>query len=192
MKSEKLTTKDIITVVLLALVNIIIFGFGTFFYLAPIAILMMPVFYSLTQGIVFFMLGTKVRKKGAILIYCIIMGVIGFNIPYILMHILAGVLAEVILAKWGYGETKALTVSYVILQFLACLGSTIYPYAIVLQATLNGIEGNGDLGVNIEAAGNMLRSWFMVAFIVIVIISAWIGALIGKKIMRKHLVNSKK
>ena len=189
MKSTKLTTKDIITVVLLALVNTIIFGFGTFFYLAPVAILMMPVFYSLTQGIVFFMLGTKVRKKGAVFIYCVIMGVIGFNIPYIFMHLLAGVVAEILLARWGYGETKALTASYVILQFLACIGSTIYPYAIVLQATLQGIEGNGDLGINIEAAGAMLRSWFMVAFIVIVLVSAWIGALIGKKIMKKHLVN---
>ena len=187
MKSSKLTTKDIITVVLLALVNTIIFGLGTFFYLAPVLILMMPVFYSLFQGIVFFMLGTKVQKKGAILLYCIIMGVIGFNIPYILMHVIAGIIAEALLAKTGYGSQKGLTASYVILQMLACVGSTIYPYAIVLKATLNGIEGNGDLGINIEAAGNMLRSWFMIVFIAIVLASAFVGAALGKKVTKKHL-----
>ena len=187
MQSSKLKTKDIITVVLLALVNTIIFGLGTFFYLAPVLILMMPVFYSLFQGIVFFMLGLKVQKKGAILLYSIIMGVIGFNPVYILMHVIAGIIAEIIMSKIGYGNLKGLTISYIILQMLACIGSTIYPYAIVLNATLNGIEGNGNLGVNIEATGNMLRSWFMIVFIIIVFASAWIGAFLGKKIVKKHL-----
>lgn len=187
MQSSKLKTKDIITVVLLALVNTIIFGLGTFFYLAPVLILMMPVFYSLFQGIVFFMLGLKVQKKGAILLYSIIMGVIGFNPVYILMHVIAGIIAEIIMSKIGYGNLKGLTISYIILQMLACIGSTIYPYAIVLNSTLNGIEGNGNLGVNIEAAGNMLRSWFMIVFIIIVFASAWIGAFLGKKIVKKHL-----
>ena len=187
MKSKKLTTKDIITVVLMSLVNTIIFGLGTFFYLTPITILLMPVFYALFQGIVFFMLGVKVRKKGAILLYCVIMGVIGFNLPYIIMHIVAGLLAEYILSKYGYGEPKGLTLSYIILQLLACVGSTIYPYAIVLSATLSGIEGNGDLGVNIEAAGSMLQSWVIVVFIAVVALSAWLGAMLGKKMVKKHL-----
>ena len=187
MNTEKMTTKNIITVVLLALVNVIIFGFGTFFYLTPITVLLMPVFYALFQGIVFFMLGTKVPKKGAIFLYCVIMGVIGFNIPYILMHLLAGLFAEWYLKKVGYGSMKGLTVSYIVLQLLAAVGSTIYPYAIVLNATLADIQDGGDLAVNIEAAGNMIRSWGMLVLVAGVILSAWIGALLGKKIVKKHL-----
>ena len=137
MHTAKMKTKDIITVVLLSLVNIVIFGFGTFFYLSPITILLMPVFYSLFQGIVFFMLGVKVPKKGAIFLYCVIQGVIGFNIPYILMFLLAGVFCELLLSRMGYASVKGLTISYILMQLLACVGSTIYPYAITLQTTLS-------------------------------------------------------
>ena len=187
--NSKLTTKDIITVVLLALVNIIIFGFGTFFYLTPITVLLMPVFYALFQGIVYFMLGVKVPKKGAVLLYAVIMGVIGFNIPYILMHLLAGIAAEWILKRQGYGQAKPLTLSYILLQLLACVGSTIYPYAIVLESTLSNIQGGGDLGVNIRAAGEMIQSWGMLVLMALVALCAWIGALLGQKIVKKHLVS---
>lgn len=189
MTNNKLKTKDILSVVLLSLVNIVIFGFGTFFYLTPITILLMPVFYSLFQGIVFFMLGVKVPKKGVILLYCVIQGVIGFNIPYILMFLLAGVLSEIILAKVGYASVKGLTVSYILMQLLACVGSTIYPYAITLEATLNHMSSStGDLHIYIEEAGHMIQSWGSLVLVAVVILSAWVGALLGKRVSRKHLM----
>ena len=189
MTNNKLKTKDILSVVLLSLVNIVIFGFGTFFYLTPITILLMPVFYSLFQGIVFFMLGVKVPKKGAILLYCVIQGVVGFNIPYILMFVLAGVLSEVILAKVGYASVKGLTVSYILMQLLACVGSTIYPYAITLETTLSHMSSStGDLHIYIEEAGHMIQSWGSLVLVAVVILSAWVGALLGKRVSRKHLM----
>ena len=187
MHSNKLKTKDLVTIVLMSLLNIVIFGFGSFLYLTPITILLMPVFYSLLQGIVFFLLGVKVQKKGAILLYCIIQGVIGFNIPYILMFVLAGFLGEWFLQKLGYGTSKALTLSYVVMQVLACFGSTIYPYAITLQTTLANMHDTGDLGVHIQAAGAMIQSWGSVVLVLVVIVSALLGALLGKVIVRKHL-----
>ncbi len=65
--TKKLKVKDIITVVLLSLINVVIFFAGSFLYSTPITILLMPVVYSLVEGIVFFMIGVKVRKRGAIL-----------------------------------------------------------------------------------------------------------------------------
>ena len=191
--NNKLKTKDIITIVLLSLINIVIFGFGTFFYLNPVTILLMPVFYSLFQGIVFFMLGVKVQKKGAILIYCIIQGVIGFNIPYILMFILAGIIGEAILAKTGYANPKGLTLSYVIMQLLASIGSTIYPYAITLNATLNNMsENTGNLNVYIEQAGHMIQSWGCLVLIIGIILSALLGAFWGNKVMQRHILKAQR
>ena len=189
MHTGKLKTKDVITVVLLSLVNIVIFGFGTFFYLSPITILLMPVFYSLLQGIVFFMLGVKVPKKGAIFLYCVIQGVIGFNIPYILMFLLAGVLCELLLSRTGYASVKGLTISYILMQLLACVGSTIYPYAITLQATLDRMSSStGDLHIYVEKAGHMIQSWGCLVLIAVVILTAWIGALLGRQVSKKHLM----
>ena len=187
MNTEKLKTKDIITVVLMSLINIVIFSLGTFLYLTPVTILLMPVFYSLLQGIVFYMIGVRVKKKGAVFLYCVIQGVIGFNIPYILMFLIAGIAGEILLSKKGYGNPAAIGISYVIMQVLASVGSTVYPYGIVLDATLENMGNSaGDLGVNVRAAGEMISSWGMAVLLIVVFASAVIGAFAGYKVMKKH------
>ena len=187
----KLRTKDIITIVLLSLVNIVIFGFGSFFYLTPITILLMPVFYSLFQGIVYVMLGVKVPKKFTMLIYCIIQGIIGFNLVYILCFVAAGILAELILHKTGYGSARGLTISYIVMQLLACFGSTIYPYALTLETTLErNMASAGDLVVFVEQAGHMIQSWGMLVLIAVTLLAAWLGALLGRQVVKKHLLRA--
>ena len=70
--SNKLKVKDIITVVLLALINVVIFFASSLLYATPITIILMPVFFALLEGIVYFIIGTKVQKPGAILIYSVV------------------------------------------------------------------------------------------------------------------------
>ena len=59
---NKLKVKDIITVVLLALINVVIFFASSVLYATPITIILMPVFFALLEGIVYFIIGTKVKK----------------------------------------------------------------------------------------------------------------------------------
>ena len=187
-RKDKLKIKDVITVVLLALINIVIFGLSTFLYLTPITILLMPVFFGLTEGIVFFIIGTKVKKRGAIIIYCIVRGILGVYIPYVVLYLLSGVIAEILLWKMGYGSAKGLTLSYVILQVLAGLGSTIIPFTIAFQSQLkmmgDTVGGRTD---NIIAAHNMIKGWGWIILVIVIIGVSFLGALIGKKIVKKHL-----
>ena len=50
---NKLKVKDIITVVLLALINVVIFFASSVLYATPITIILMPVFFALLEGIVY-------------------------------------------------------------------------------------------------------------------------------------------
>ena len=87
----------------------------------------------------------------------------------------------------GYGNAKALTVSYVINQVLAAFGSTIIPYAhraAKAMADQMVTDGRQDA---ILAASQMLQSWVSVALVAGVIVAAFIGAAIGKGIVKKHL-----
>ena len=179
--ANKLKIKDIITVVLLALINVVIFFASSILYATPITIILMPVFFALLEGIVYFIIGTKVKKPGAILIY-----IMGGYLPYIILFILSGVIAELLLRKMGYGNAKALTVSYVINQVLAAFGSTIIPYAIAAKAMADQMVTDGRQDA-ILAASQMLQSWVSVALVVGVIVAAFIGAMIGKRIVKKHL-----
>ena len=123
--ANKLKIKDIITVVLLALINVVIFFASSVLYATPITIILMPVFFALLEGIVYFIIGTKVKKPGAILIYSIVRAIMGGYLPYIILFILSGVIAELLLWKMGYGNAKALTISYIINQVLAAFGKGI-------------------------------------------------------------------
>lgn len=184
--TNKLKVKDIITVVLLALINVVIFFASSLLYATPVTIILMPVFLALLEGVIYFMIGTKVKKPGAILIYSIVRAIMGGYLPYILLFILSGLIAELILWKMGYGNAKALTISYVINQLLAAFGSTIIPYGIAAKAMADQMVTDGRQG-NILAASNILQSWWSVALAVGVVIAAFIGATIGKRIVRKHL-----
>ncbi len=118
----------------------VLFFASSVLYATPITIILMPIF-ALLEGIVYFIIGTKVKKPGAILIYSIVRAIMGGYLPYIILFILSGVIAELLLWKMGYGNAKALTVSYVINQVLAAFGSTIIPYAIRSQG-YGGSDGH--------------------------------------------------
>lgn len=184
--TNKLKVKDIITVVLLALINVVVFFASSLLYATPVTIILMPVFFALLEGVVYFIIGTKVKKPGAILIYSIVRAIMGGYLPYILMFILSGLIAELLLWKMGYGNSKALTISYVINQLLAAFGSTIIPYGIAAKAMADQMVTDGRQD-NILAASNILQSWWSVALAVGVIVAALIGAAIGKRIVKKHL-----
>ena len=184
--TNKLKIKDIITVVLLSLINVVIFFASTLLYISPITIILMPVFFSLLEGVVYFIIGTKVKKPGAIFIYSIVRAIMGGYLPYILLFILSGVIAELILWKTSYGNGKALTVSYIINQVFAAFGSTIIPYAIAAKAMADQAVSDGRQD-NILAASEILRSWWSVALVAGVIVAAFIGAMIGRRIVKKHL-----
>lgn len=184
--TNKLKVKDIITVVLLALINVVIFFASSLLYATPVTIILMPVFFALLEGVIYFMIGTKVKKPGAILIYSIVRAIMGGYLPYIILFILSGVIAELLLWKLGYGNGKALTISYIINQVLAALGSTVIPYGIAAKAMADQMVTDGRQG-NILAASEILQSWVSVALLVGVVVAAIIGATIGKRIVKKHL-----
>lgn len=187
MHKNKLKAKDIITVTLLSLCNILIFSIGTFMYATPITILLTPVLYSLLQGIVFYVIGVKVKKRGAFFLYSLIQGGIAFYPPYILMFVISGLIAESLLYKKGYGNLKVIGVSYVIQQTLASIGSVIYPYTIALNKTIGAMKQK-ELASNIIAAGKMISSWGTLILLALVIVSAIAGAYIGSKVVRKHIL----
>ena len=184
--NKKLKVKDIFTVVLLALINVVIFFASSFLYATPVTIVMMPVFFSLLEGIVFFIIGTRVRKPGAMMVYAIVRGILGGYLPYVLLYFLSGIASELILRKSGYGSAKGLTISYIICQLFAALGSTIYPYVIAAKSMADMAVTDGRQG-NIDAASRMLLSGGWIALLAGIIVSAFIGAMIGKRVVKKHL-----
>ena len=192
MEANKLKTKDIITVVLLSLINIVIFMSGTFLYATPITLLLMPIYYALLEGMVVFTIGVKVRKRGAMLIYCAIQGVIGFYLPYTFTYIFMGIISEVILSKTGYDNTKGLTASYSLQQVGLCFGSTIYPYVFAIKETMEmmSVKESANLKYIMTHAGQSIMNWGWIVLLIATAIVAYIGSLLGKRVVRKHILKA--
>lgn len=184
--NKKLKVKDIFTVVLLALINVVIFFASSLLYATPVTIMLMPVFFSLLEGIVFFIIGTRVRKPGAMMLYAVVRGILGGYLPYVLLYFLSGIVSELILRKFGYGSAKGLTISYILCQLCAALGSTIYPYVIAAKSMADMAVTDGRQE-NIDAASRMLLSGGWIALLAGVVITAFFGAMIGKRVVKKHL-----
>lgn len=191
MNTSRLKIKDIITVTLLSLINVVIFFISSFLYVLPITIVLMPIFFSLLEGVVYFIIGTKIKKPGAMMIYSFVRGILGGYLPYIGLYLLSGVIAEIIMRKAGYGNIKGLTACYVITQLLAGFGSTIIPYAIAAQSMAENSVSDGRQDA-ILAASEMLVSWGAPVLVAGIIITAFVGALIGAKIVKKHIAADNK
>ncbi len=193
MNNQKLKIKDIFTITLLTLINVILFMAGSFLYINPITILAMPVIFALLEGIVFYVIAIKVPKKGAFLIYCTIRGIMGFYLPYIILYILAGVIAELIMAKFRYGNSKGMCISYIITEVLGAIGGTVYPYVIAYKSFFADAETMAAQGANqnILTAANMIQSWRCLVLLLAVAIAAFIGSLIAKSILKKHFLEEK-
>ncbi len=189
MNSQKLKTKDIITITLLTLINVVIFYSTSILYLGALTVALMPIVLALANSIVFFILGAKVQKRGAIFVYCAILGILGGYLPWIICYLLSGLIAELILAKMGYGKAKALTLSYVIIQTLAGFASTIYPYVIIANKTFAGLDISAldEKYKHIYECSQMLISGGAIVVVICTILAALIGSFIGCKIVKKHL-----
>ena len=88
------------------LYNVVIFFASSVLYATPITIILMPVFFSLLEGIVYFIIGTKVKKPGAILIYSIVRAIMGGYLPYIILFILSGAIAELLAVEDGLRQRE--------------------------------------------------------------------------------------
>ncbi len=192
MGSDKLNSKDIITIVLLSLINVLLFMASSLLYISPITILLMPIIYALIEGIVFFTIGVKVRKKGALFIYCAVRSLMGGYLPYLICYLVAGVLVEWIRMNKKFTLKVNLTISYVVVELLASLGGTFYPYVLAYKSFFVDkaefvMQNNGE---NIIAAADMMHSWIGPALVIGIIIAAIIGSMIAQRIMKKHLLDS--
>jgi len=186
--SENMKVKDIITVTLLTLCNIVIYFATSMLCVVPVVMIFYPAIISLLEGIVFMMIGTKVPKKGAFLIYSAVHGIFGFYIPYFIGYMIAGIIAELLLNASGRPNYKTLGISYVITQMIAAITSVILPYRVSLEATLERAgEGGADL---VQATSDMLTTGIAIACLVATLVAAVFGAYIGYQVVKKHVLKS--
>ena len=187
MKKSKMSTKDLILAgaflaLYLVASMVVIFAFG----FVPITWIFVPIITPLLMGPFFCLYTAKVPRCGAVLLLSLIVGLLANSTGYIYGIITAVVLAIVaeLLARAGqYKSKKMYTLSY---MFFSVAYSTPFLMLflskdVFLETTLS-IAGPEF----ITALEPLIPMWLFPAQVVGALITAFLGALLGQKLMKKH------
>ena len=120
-----------------------------------------------------------------ILLSCVLTSIIGFYPPYIISCIVAGIIAMLIARTKGVGNYKGLTIGYMIFCVLAGFGGMYVPFLFYADQTLESYEkmfGSEYLGTLTKIVSPMTT----VIMLIVIAICGLIGAVISKKLLKKH------
>lgn len=183
--SHKLTIKDLVLVAAFSVLGLIfMYTIPLPFLFSPYTILISPVMQSFFMALPFILTGAKVKKKWAILVYCIIWGLGGIMPYYIGMMIIAGLIAEYILSK-AKNRFNGLSLSFVVAMLSHYIGGTVIPYIITKEEQLKMVKEiyGQDYAMKIQS---LKTTPMIIAIAVAIIIVSFIGSYVAKKFFKKH------
>ncbi len=191
-KRDKLQVKDFITVGIFTTIYFIVFMVIQMFMGGiPIVFLLMPLPTALIGGIIYMLYLAKVPKRGAILLMSTILALLlgmmlgvwtGFVIP-----IVCGLLAELVTGIGKYRSFKWNLLGYSIFSCWMICG--YLPYWLMRDLWFEKTAAYYE-GAYVEALKALTPLWVLFAMILAIMVVAFFGTLLGKKILKKHFVKA--
>ena len=186
-KKNKLNSKDLINIgIYTAMYLVVFFVVGMMNavpVLYPVSLFAVPI----VTGIPFMLFTTKVKKSGMLFIMALILGLFWFALGYtwtpLVTYCLAGLLAELIFRAAKFQNFKLLVVGYCVFSWGA-IGCTL-PMWIMTDTYMAHIEE--EMGSQYVAELMHYMPWWMgILALGIIFVGGIIGALLGKKMLKKH------
>ncbi|MCR5830261.1 MAG: MptD family putative ECF transporter S component [Lachnospiraceae bacterium] len=187
METKRLTGKDLITVgIYTAIYVAVVFVIGAtnaIPIMYPISMVIIP----LVAGIPMMLYYTKIEKFGMLTITGIIVGIFfylsGYTWLCVAFLVPTALIADIILKVGGYKKFKVIVPSYMVFA-LGMLGGPA-PLWFAGESYWDGIkESMGEQYA--EQLSSYMPSWMLWVGIGLVLIGAFFGALLGKKMLNKH------
>ena len=183
--SSKLTGKDLVTIGIYAAIYFLVTMVISFIGFAPLAFVLLDVIIPLITAIPFMLYLTKVKKFGMITIFSVICGILmavtGMGYVVILTCLVFGLLADLIMKGSDY-KGKAVPATSV---FMGWIWGVFLPLYFNREAT---IAAYAERGMEEFARGRveLLPMWTLPLTLVCAVIAGFIGAKIGKALLKKH------
>ena len=188
--STRLGTRDLITLgVYSVLYVVVMFIAGMPFAFSPVLTYALPVSAAFFCAPVYLLLVAKVPRRGAVAILGAVVGLVlfvtGMFWLWAVAALVLGVAAGEIAALGRFRSPGLNTVSYVVLA-LAPLASYVMVW-INQQAYLVG-KGTDDSYMNTMIAA--ANQWLLVAIVVGTLLAAWLGTLLGRRMLARHFTRA--
>ena len=186
MNDKKLKGKDLINVGIYAALTCIIMTAVSMIGFVPVLMPMIGVIAPLVCGIPLMLFMTKVKKFGMVTIMGIIMGaylgITGMGIWPVFFGVICGFLADLINKSGEYKNGKKIVIGNGVLNSL--MFGCMVPLYIDIEGYFSTRQGFGQ--EYIDELTNFLQPWTFPVLLIGGFISGVIGAMIGKKLLKKH------
>lgn len=187
MQNEKLNAKDLIHVGIYTAIYLVVFFvigmLNAIPFLYPLTYLITPIL----TGIPFMLFLTKVEKFGMVSIMGIILAVFWYLMGYTwiptLTYIAAGLLSDLVFRLGKYKSFKFDVIGYWIFScgMIGCAAPMWLLTATYMEQVRDSM-GDG----YVEGLSRFMPSWMGLAAIGIILVSASLGALLGRRMLKKH------
>ncbi len=188
---KKLGIKDfvlmgIFSAIMFALAMVLMFITGV----TPAVYLFYPAIFALICGPLFMLIAVKVQKFGAFLIPSAIMGILlglmGAQ-TLLITVIVFGIIAELIANSGKYQDYKRISIAYIVLMLGFYAGDIAPIYVFTdwyIQQATGGVAGADMTYLN--SLIGVAKSWLGALSVISCLITAFLGTVIGKRILKKH------
>lgn len=184
-----LTVKDLVTTgIFSALFFVVTMVGGMFFAPNPVLTFLMPPVVALLTGPVYLLLMAKAPKRGPVLILGVLMGLImfvtGMYWVWSVFYVVLAVIAELISGAGRFKNGKLNILGYMIFS-LNPIGSYMMLW-VNRQAYMDYLVGKGTEQAYMDTMSATAQGWMLPAMIAGTLLLAWLGALLGKSLLRRQ------
>jgi hypothetical protein len=188
---KKLGIKDfvlmgIFSAIMFVLAMVLMFITGV----TPAIYLFYPAIFAFLSGPLFMLIAVKVQKFGAFFIPSTIMGILlglmGAQ-TLLITVIVFGVIAELIAKSGKYQDYKRIAIAYIVLMMGFYAGDIAPIYVFTdwyIQQATGGVAGADMTYLN--SLIGVAKSWLGVLSVIFCLIAAFLGTVIGKRVLKKH------
>ena len=187
MNSQKLTAKDLINVGLYTAIYVVIFFAVGMLNAIPVLYPALYILIPLITGIPFMLFLTKTEKFGMVTIMSVICGLFWFLMGYtwlaLVSYVVCGVLADLVLRSGSYKSFRRDVLGFWLFScgMIGCQA----PMWVMADTYMAGVEASMGAEYASELA-HYMPSWMGLAAVVIIFVGALLGAMLGRKMLKKH------
>ena len=184
-EKKKFQIKDLIITALMVLCSQVLYRVLSFLFVSPYTMLMAVPIWSIIGAIAYFLVPGKTKNTWMILLFCVLTSIVSFYPPYMISCTVAGIIAMLIAKTKGVSNYKGLTIGYVIFCVLAGFGGMCVPFLFYADQTIKSYAKMFG-SEYMETLTKLVSPMTTVIFLVVIAICALIGAIISKKLLKKH------
>lgn len=193
-RNERINTKDLVTLgILNAVAIVLIFVISMFMGILPITYIFLPAVLALPVGVVYMLMLARVPKTGAFLVSGLVQGgvllLMGSFWPMISVLVLASLLAELVVLTGSYKSFSRVALGYVLYVVGYAFGG-FAPAVFMADYYMAYCTGCGYDAAYIGGVVSLVSLPVFLFILAITAVGAAIGALLGKKLLKKHFARA--